>query len=209
MSPSAQADLLAKAAEHQNQMLAKLRPMVDAILNAPDDPRSKMMRQFMETLGGMPSPHDVEAMRADVLAGPETSGPRGDHGGIDVESPDDQEPPVDAARWLSDNFESLIPGFIEAAKYAYSRLEEEDLGETESSAYILDDPSDQDYLDRIRILSVEIRSDRRYVFTLEAPASHLEEHGMYAVFEESRLLSCGEYDIVAEFERGAFGEDEE
>ena len=115
---------------------------------------------------------------------------------------------MDAVKWLFENVESLSSGLIAAAKYAYSRLEEENLGYTESSAYLLDNPSDQDYLDRIRILSVEIGSNYRYVFSLEAPSSHLEEHGMYAVFEESKLMGCGEYDIVEELEYGAFGDDE-
>jgi len=209
MSPSTQANLLAQAAEHQNQMFAKLQPKVDAILNDPNDPRAKMMQQLLGTLGGMPAPHDVDAMRKDVLAGSEISQPQSNYSGIDVDSRDGEDSPVDAAKWLSDNFESLIPGFIEAAKYAYSRLEEENLGDTESYAYILDNPSDQDYLDRIRILSVEIGSNRRYTFSLEAPSSHLEEHGMYAVFEESKLLGCGEYDIVEELEYGGCGDDEE
>ncbi len=209
MSPLAQADLLAKAAEHQNQMFAKLQPKVDAILNNPNDPRANMMQQLLGTLGGVPSPHEIDSMRKDILAGTEISQPERNYNGIDVNSLDDQDPPVEAAKWLSDNFESLIPGFIEAAKYAYSILEEESLGETEESAYIVADPSDQDYLDRIRILSVEIGASRRYVFSLEAPSSHLEEHGMYAVFEESKLLGCGEYDIVEELEYGEFGDDED
>ncbi len=107
--------------------------VTDAILNNPNDPRAKMMQQFLGTLGGVPSPHDVDAMRKDILSGAELSQPESNYSGIDVDSSDDQEPPVDAARWLTDNFDSLIPGFIEAAKYAYSRLEEESLSETEGS----------------------------------------------------------------------------
>ena len=148
-------------------------------------------------------------MRKDVLAGAELSQPQSIYSGMDVELRDEEESPVDTAKWLSENFESMLPGFIEAAKYAYSRLEEENLSDTESAAYVLADPSDQDYLDRIRILSVEMGSNRRYVFSLEAPSAHLEEHGMYAVFEESALIGCGEYDIVGELEDGEFGDDEE
>ncbi len=68
-----------------------------------------------------------------------------------------------------------------------NHLFEMSLSETEDSAYIVDNPSDRDYLDCIRILSVEIGASRRYIFSLEAPSSHLEEHGMYAVFEESMV----------------------
>lgn len=209
MSRSAQADILAQAADHQNQMFAKLAPKIDAILNDPNDPRAKMMQQLLGTLGGMPAPHNVDAMRKDILAGAEISQPQNIDNGMAIELSDEEESPLDNAKWLSENFESLMPGFIEAAKYAYSRLEEENLSDSEASAYMLDDPSDQDYLDRIRILSAEIGSNRRYVFSLEAPSAHLEEHGMYAVFEESRLIGCGEYDIIGDLEYDEFGDDEE
>lgn len=209
MSPSAQADIFTQMAEHQNQMFAKLQPKVDEILNDPNDPRGKMMQQLLGMLGGMPAPHDVAAMREDVLAASEISQPLSNYSGIDVDLPDDERSPVEAAKWLSDHFESLIPGFVEVAKYAYSILEEEQMDDAASSAYILADPSEQDYLDRIRILSVEINADRRYVFSLEAPSSHLEEHGMYAVFEECKLIACGGYDILDDLENGAFGDDEE
>ncbi len=204
---SAHADVLGKLAESQNQMLQMLKPMVDGILNDPTDPRSKMMQQLLGTLGGMPAMQDVNAIRSQVTSDDSSASPPVRDSGIDVQIDDDAATPIESATWLANNFERLIPGFVEAAKYAYSRLAEDPLSEAEAAAYIVDHPTEQDYLNRIRIESVEISPDRRYVFSLETPCGHLIEHGMYAVFDAEQLIACGEYDMIEELYE--FGDDDD
>jgi hypothetical protein len=204
---STQADVIGKIAESQNQMLAKLTPMVEGIVNDPKDPRSKMMQQMLGMLGGLPAMNDVAAIRADIANSNAASPAPSPDSGIKVEVRDDEPTPTESAEWLSNNFNLLIPGFVEAAKYAYSRLLEEHMDGVESSAYIVENPSDQDYLNRVRIQSVEISPERRYVFSLETPCAHLDEHGMYAVFEEGKLVVCGEYDAIAELEAGSYDDE--
>ncbi|MGN6543634.1 MAG: hypothetical protein ACTHK7_01180 [Aureliella sp.] len=204
---SAQANTVSQVAESQNEMLAKLRPMVEGVLNDPNDPRSKMMRQMLDTLGGLPAMHDVEAIRSDVLMNGSSAEASVRDNGIEVEVDDDLATPIDSAEWLSSNFERLIPGFVEAAKCAYSRLVEEPLEESEAAAYLVDNPSEQDLLNRVRIQSVGIGPERRYVFSLETPCAHLVEHGMYAVFQEDTLVACGEYDVIAEGDADAYSDE--
>ncbi len=206
-NPSAQADVLGKIAEHQNQMLEKLKPMVQGIVDDPKDPRSKMMQQMLGMLGGMPAMNDVAAIRANVASSPTPSKLPVANRGIEVEVREAKEAPLDSAEWLSKNFALLIPGFVEAAKYAYSVLLEEPLDGSERAAYIVESPTDQDYLNRVKIQSVDIQPDRRYVFALETPSMHLEEHGMFAVFKEHELVACGEYDAIEEADE-EFDEDE-
>jgi len=208
MNSSAQADMFKQMAESQNAMLAKLKPMVDGIVNDPNDPRAKMMQQVMGMFGGLPVAHNVDAMHADVLRGETISQPLSNYDGIEVELSEDATNPAESAKWISANFGQLIPGFIEAAKYSYSTLEHEHHDGNSAAAYIIDNPSDQDLLDRIRILSMEIGPERRYVFSLETPSSHLDEHGMYAVFDSDKLLACGEYDVIAELDDGPYDDED-
>lgn len=209
MSSLTQADMIKQMAERQNEMLAKLQPMVDGIVNDPNDPRAKMMQQVMGMFGGLPPAHNVDAMHADVLQGDTISQQPSDYRGIEVEITEEAANPAESAKWISVNFGRLIPGFVEAAKYSYSILEDEQHDEACAAAYLVKNPSDQDFLDRIRILSMEIGPEYRYVFSLETPSSHLEEHGMYAVFNSDKLLACGEYDVIAELTDGPHDEDDE
>jgi hypothetical protein len=206
---AAQADAFSRIAESQNQMLAKLKPMVEGIMNDPKDPRSQMMQQLLGMLGGLPPMHDVSAIHADIANSDVSAAPTSRDLGIDVEVRDEGPTPTESAEWLSHNFNRLVPGLVEAAKYAYSRLAEEQMDPDEASAYIVESPSDQDYLNRIRIQSIEILPERKYVFSLETPCAHLDEHGMYAVFKDDKLVVCGEFDAVAEFQDEAYDHDDE
>ncbi len=208
-SSSSPADLFSQVAERQNQMLGELQPKVEEILKDPNDPRAKMMQQMLEMLGGLPAMHDVEAIRSDVANSDSViQDPVQDHS-IEVEIDDEEAAPTDSAAWLSENFERLIPGFVEAARYAYEMLADDPLNALEAGTYLVENPSDQDYLNRVQIQSVEIRTERRYVFSLETPCAHLDEHGMYAVFNEDTLVACGEYDVITELDDPGSAEDED
>ncbi len=208
--PMSSADLaksLAQVAESQNQMMAKLGPMVEGIMNNPNDPRARMMQQMMGMIGGLPAMHNTEAIYSDV-AKADLASPSSDKiDGIEVAVNDDLPVPLESATWLSNHFDRLVPGFVEVAKLAYARLQEEPFDKTEAAVYLVDNPTDQDLLNRIRILAVEIGPEYRYTFSLESPCGHFIEHGLCAVFQQDRLLCCGDYSEVSEVDE--FSDDDE
>ncbi len=192
--------VMADVAQHQNDMLAKLQPMVAEILRDPKDPRYAGLQAAMKMFGGLPGMNDVEQIRRDVQMSGGLTPPPEREPGIELEFQEGVEPSLESLEWLATNFSTLLPGVVEAARYAYSRLAEESLTEDEESVYLLKNPADQDYLDRVQVDSITVHPGRRYDFSFNTPCGHLIEHGMYALFEESRLIVCGEHDVIAEFE---------
>lgn len=206
--------MLGQIQQQQQNMLDQLLPKVEDIINDENDPRSGIMQELMGELSelmemNLPDADDApeeETVNLSDLASSETPG-QFDLQVFETATPSD-------VRWLLDHAAELIPGILEAARYAYGRLEMELQPEDPGQAVwqIPANGREQDYLDRVIIREIEVFPERNYLISFETPSYHLDEHGMYAAFIGAELQDCGEYDEVSHhFERllGEFDEDAE
>ncbi len=204
------AKMLEQVSKKQNEMLNQLRPMIDSITQNKNDPRAATLNMLMQMMGNVPQGFaNAETERPMSLFGADSEPAAKDSSppGIEIEFEDDSEDLYQSVAWLSKNFASLMPGIVEAAKYAYSRLAEETRDGDWEAEYLVESPTEQDYLDRVKATSIEVFPGNGYILGFETPCGHLEEHGMYAVFRESQLLACGEYDEIADAQDELMGEE--